>query len=147
MNSPRQDLAGTFDYVWQRFRRRMDGLGDAEWRWQPTADDRVTLAWRLRHIADLLSEDRNSAWLGVVGDDLPRPAPSTAGEALADVERGHEHLASLLRRTTEASLAEPIGAVAGGYGGATRFSFALHLLDEFIHHTAEAALLRDLYPG
>jgi hypothetical protein len=33
----------------------------------------------------------------------------------------------------------------GFYEGDTRRSFVLHILDELIHHGAEAALLRDLY--
>jgi hypothetical protein len=40
---------------------------------------------------------------------------------------------------------EPIGPAAGPYGDSTRRSFALHIADEFIHHVAEASLLRDLY--
>jgi hypothetical protein len=34
---------GLFDYVWDRFWRRMDGLDDEEWRWAPTADLRISL--------------------------------------------------------------------------------------------------------
>lgn len=37
------------------------------------------------------------------------------------------------------------GKPAGRYGAASRRSFVLHVLDELIHHGAEAALLRDLY--
>jgi len=51
----------------------------------------------------------------------------------------------LLAATGDAVLAAPVGAPAGRYGDATRRSFALHIADELIHHTAEAALLRDLY--
>jgi len=42
-------------------------------------------------------------------------------------------------------LAEPVGDLAGHYGDASRNSFALHILDELIHHGAGVALLRDLY--
>jgi hypothetical protein len=124
----------------------MGGLGDEEWRWQPAPDDRLTLSWRLRHIADMLSEERNDAWLGVGTGHAERVAHSTARDALADIQAGYERLMSILQ-ADETSLAEPIGSAAGIYGDATRFSFALHLLDEFIHHTAESALLRDLYPA
>jgi len=37
--------------------------------------------------------------------------------------------------------------VAGYFAGATVRSFVLHIADELIHHTAEAALLRDLFAG
>jgi hypothetical protein len=33
------------------------------------------------------------------------------------------------------------------FAGATGRSFVLHIADELIHHTAEAALLRDLFAG
>jgi hypothetical protein len=46
---------------------------------------------------------------------------------------------------TDESLAAPIGPSAGFYADGSRRSFALHILDELIHHGAEAALLRDLY--
>ena len=93
MPGQREDLVGLFDHVWDRFWRRMDGLGDEEWRWAPTADPRISLRWRLGHIRRLLSE------------------------------------------------------AAGYFAGATGRSFVLHIADELIHHTAEAALLRDLFAG
>ncbi|GAA3431286.1 hypothetical protein [Kutzneria kofuensis] len=37
------------------------------------------------------------------------------------------------------------GSRGGFYASDTRRSFVLHILDELIHHGAEAALLRDLY--
>lgn len=43
--------------------------------------------------------------------------------------------------------AEPTGLAAGYFAGATGRSFVLHIADELIHHTAEAALLRDLFAG
>ena len=147
MPSPRQDLVEAFAHVWERFQRRMDGLHDEEWRWQPTPDARLTLSWRLHHIADMLSEERNGAWLGIDADPSKRLPHSTARDALADVETCYEHLVTILTSATDSSLAERIGPAAGIYGDATRFSFGLHLLDELIHHTAESALLRDLYPG
>jgi hypothetical protein len=38
-----------------------------------------------------------------------------------------------------------LGEAAGYLAGATGRSFVLHIADELIHHTAEAALLRDLF--
>ena len=43
-------------------------------------------------------------------------------------------------------LEERIGGVAGpGYADRTRAAYVMHMLDEFIHHGAEIALLRDLW--
>lgn len=146
MSSPRADLVGLFDHAWQRFRDRMAGLTDEEWRWQPAADDRVTLRWRLDHIASLLSEERNGRWLGVPATAEVGPA-SSATEALTNVETAYQGWRAMLDATTDGSLSAAIGAPAGRYGEASRYSFALHIVDELIHHTAEAALLRDLYAG
>ena len=43
------------------------------------------------------------------------------------------------------ALNTPLGEVAGYFADATGRSFVLHIADELIHHTAEAALLRDLF--
>jgi hypothetical protein len=149
MSSTRDDLIGLFEYVWQRFRDRMDGLTDAEWRWEPISDDRVTLRWRLRHIAEFLRAERNGPWLGLAAEpagELPGPADSAAA-AVADLNAAFAQWCRQLTQTTDESLSELIGPVAGRFGDASRRAFALHIVDELVHHTAEAALLRDLYAG
>ena len=45
------------------------------------------------------------------------------------------------------ALNTPLGEAAGYFADATGRSFVLHIADELIHHTAEAALLRDLFAG
>ncbi|WP_236788685.1 DinB family protein [Amycolatopsis sp. GM8] len=143
--SSRDDILELFNYCWQRFRARMAGLTDDEWRWQPTADDRLTLRWRLAHIAELLREERNARWLGLPPSLVPVPEMSDAATALAAVESAFAVWRGYLASMTEEDFGAPIGRPAGRYGDATRRSFALHIVDELIHHTAEAALLRDLY--
>jgi hypothetical protein len=163
------DVLELSDYAWHRLEDRRRGLTDAEYLWEPVARCRTvrrgadgtfrsdgpagpgdpatftTLAWRLCHIADLLREDRNDPWLG-------RPAlppreragdPTTAAAALATIAESYACWRDILSGTTESSLAEPIGPLAGHYANATRRSFVLHVVDELIHHGAEAALLRD----
>jgi hypothetical protein len=144
--SSQQDILELCDYAWDRFIARMEGLTESELAWQPLADPELSLRWRLEHIASFLSEPRNGPWLG-------QPAP-TASLALGPPDptlnscRAAYHLwRAHLQLVTDDELAQPIGAVAGPYGDATRRSFALHILDELIHHTAEAALFRDLYPA
>jgi DinB superfamily len=149
MHSSHDDLIELFEYVWQRFTDRMAGLSDAEWRWEPIADDRVTLRWRFRHITEILRAERNGPWLGLAAEptgEQPDPADSAA-EALSDLNAAFGQWRVLLAETTEESLSEFIGPVGGHYGEATRRAFALHIVDELVHHTAEAALLRDLYAG
>lgn len=167
----RDDLIELSDYAWRRLDERMAGLTDAEYRWEPVprcrtvrrsgdgvhrsdgparpgeASGFTTLAWRLCHIADLLREHRNGSWLGRPAPPARESAgdPATAGAALAELAAAYDCWRAILTATTEESLAQPMGPVAGYYADATRRSFVLHILDELIHHGAEAALLRDLY--
>jgi hypothetical protein len=147
MKTAEDDIVELLDYAWARLRKRMDGLTDQEWSWRPVvADERITVRWRLAHITEFLSEERNWTWLGV--------APSRATTATGDVQCAQDALTDLAAayaafrdlRTVEAvDLTAPIGPPAGRYGSATRRSFVLHIADELIHHGAEAALIRDLY--
>jgi hypothetical protein len=142
MNPSRDDLIELSDHAWQRLRERLDGLTDAEYRWEPGV---TTLAWRLDHLADALTEERNGPWLGVAAGSSRIEHGKTAADVVAAIERAYAVWREALEATTDESLGEPIGPAAGHYGEASRRSFALHILDEFIHHGAEIALLRDLY--
>jgi hypothetical protein len=170
VNTSRDDLLQFSGHVWQRLRDRMEGLTDEEYLWEPVPGCRTvrpagdgryrsdghagpgdearftTLAWRLCHIIEFLQEDRNGPWLGrpAVRPD-PDGAPGTAEAALDALEAAYATWERILSGTTEESLQEPIGSIAGRYGKATRRSFVHHVLDELIHHGAEAAMMRDLY--
>lgn len=125
-----------------------DGLSATSEPARPT-----TIAWRLWHLIDMYGEDRAPRWLDVppqgpaVGLDDPSgaPPPITADEALATLERAHDRWDAHLALVTEEQLAQPIGPVGRSYGGQARTAYVLHMLDEFIHHGAEIALLRDLW--
>jgi DinB superfamily len=146
LNTEHDDLIELFDYVYGRLAGRLEGLGDDEWAWCPTPDDRVSLRWRLQHITEMLSEDRNWRWLRAPMAPPPAvPHAETAAAAVAGLGAAFAAWRALLGALSDAELAEPIGAAAGDYGDATRRSFVLHIADELIHHSAEAALLRDLY--
>jgi hypothetical protein len=171
------ELLTLSDYAWTRLRDRVRGLTDDEYFWEPVAgaeyltvrpaadgsfradnDGRPqfpppdpaplsTIAWRLAHIATLLSSDRNATWLGLAARLGAEEAPTaaTAADALMSLDRAYAVFRSCVDAATEASLAEQMGPIAGPYADATRFGFVLHQLDELIHHGAEVALLRDLY--
>jgi uncharacterized damage-inducible protein DinB len=173
MASSRDDIIDLSDHVWGRLLRRLKGIDDEEYFWEPVLEVRTvrlgddglhhsdghvrdstdphrftTLAWRLCHIVDLLDAGRIATWLGV--PDVPTPVrssdPGSAEAALAMLSGAYGHWSDVLSQTTEESLAEPIGIPeAGRFAESTRRSFALHIIDELIHHGAEAALLRDLY--
>jgi hypothetical protein len=161
--------------VWQRLRTRFEGLSDAEYLWEPVlgcwtirprpdgewradwalprpdTEPFTTIAWRLWHLIDMYGEDRAPRWLDVppqgepIGRDGGQEAPSTAAEALALLERAHDRWDAHLALATEERLGEQLGPVAGAYADGTRAGYVLHMLDEFIHHSAEVALLRDLW--
>jgi hypothetical protein len=149
------------EYFWQSapgcwsIGRRNDGTWRIDWpRPRPDPEPFTTIAWRLWHLIDMYGEDRAPRWLSVppqgpaIGFDAPDNAdpPATAGAALSLLERAHKRWDAHLELATDASLAEPIGAVAGPqYAQRTRTAYVLHMLDEFIHHGAEIAVLRDLW--
>jgi uncharacterized damage-inducible protein DinB len=160
------------DYVWQRTAERLRGLGDDEYQWEPVArcwtirrsgevwaadtatpppdpPPVTTIAWRLFHLTDCYGDDRNAAWLGVDGGLSCTYSRDGAGPtAAAALELLHEAQARwrrVLTATTDEGLAAPLGSIAGPFGDASRAGFVLHMLDEFIHHGAEIALLRDLW--
>ena len=112
----------------------------------------TTLAWRLWHLIDMYGEERAPRWLQVppqgppIGlDDPEGSAPPTAAEAIALLERAHDRWDAHLALATDESLAELVGPVGGQYADRSRANYVLHMLDEFIHHGAEVALLRDLW--
>lgn len=148
------------EYFWEpaegcwTVRPRADGTWTADWPLpRPEPEPFTTIAWRLWHLLDMYGENRAPEWLGVppqgdpIGmDDPGGEPPSTATAAVALLERAHDRWDAHLALATDAVLAEPIGPVAGPlYAERTRTAYVLHMLDEFIHHGAEIALLRDLW--
>ena len=71
--------------------------------------------------------------------------PATAADALALLEQAHDRWDAHLALTDDDRLSQLVGPVGGGYADRTRAAYVLHMLDEFIHHGAEIALLRDLW--
>ena len=146
MPTERPDLAELGRYAFGRLRDRLEGLTDEELGWKP-APGVTGLAWRLQHIAALLTEERNARWLGVSG--VPGRAqtdePRTAAEALDRLDDAFRCWSQVLDAVPESSLEVAVGPVGGPYADSTRRAFVLHVLDELIHHGAEVALVRDLW--
>ena len=164
MDSAERDVVALFEFAARRLTDRMSHLSDDEWTWEPIAGDpRTTVRWRLEHIVDTLTDPRNRLWLGLgpahqhdgASASAPAPAPApasasasaseeTAASASTALESAIADFMATVRELGDGA-SEKIGAVAGSYGDATRRSFVLHVIDELIHHAAEAAMLRDLY--
>jgi hypothetical protein len=169
------ELQALSDHVWQRTRGRLAGLTDEEYFWEPAprcmtirrGDDGrwvwdppqwipnppfTTIAWRLWHLIDMYGEDRAPKWLDLppqgpaIGLDDPDGAPpATAAEALALLDRAHDRWDAHLALVDDDRLAVLIGPVAGRWSDHTRAAYVLHMLDEYVHHGAEIATLRDLW--
>ncbi|GAA5201003.1 DinB family protein [Rugosimonospora acidiphila] len=166
------DLLLLSDFGYGRLRDRLAGLGDEEYLWEPAgscwsvrpvgdgtyrADQSptppdppplTTIAWRMCHLIGVLAARRNATWLGV--EPLGRGwrgagEPGTADEAVRRLGLAYTRFRGHLAAVDAATLGDPMGEVAGGYGESSRASFVLHELDELIHHGAEIAALRDLY--
>ncbi len=147
------------EYFWEpapgcwSIRQRPDG----SWRWDtatpgPDVEPFTTIAWRIWHLTDMYGEDRAPQWLDVppqgdpIGLDDPNGGPAaTAAAALDLLRRAHGRWDAHLALATDELLAQPIGDVGGEYGDNSRAGYVLHMLDEFVHHGAEIALLRDLW--
>lgn len=158
----------SLDYFFDRLRRRMVGLTDAEYFWEPVspclniqpgargraprgdadgAGPVTTIAWRIAHIADGLREERNWRWMGqepVLRDDDMWQAP-TANDAIGYLDEAFAAWKRLVASVPPDDWWLPMGPVAGPYGTSDRVAFVVHVMDELIHHGAEVALLRDLY--
>jgi hypothetical protein len=159
-----------FDYYAERATTRLEGLTDEEYLWEPVpncwsirpgADGYVTdfawpppepapmatIAWRLVHVCSVLREHglRAVAFEGGKANHVPpSEVPSTASEALALFEHSILRWKNDLAAVTDERLWEPMGPEAGQFADDPVASFVEHIHDEFIHHTAEIALLRDL---
>jgi hypothetical protein len=157
-------LIALSDKAYNRLRTRLDGLTDDEYLWEPAAmtwsvrdtptgmqfdfglmpvapAPITTIAWRLTHIIDLLREHRCHRVL-----DVPPAADvdeiwitMSAAEAISFLERAFAIWRGYLAATDPEQLFE------ASDGWTDRFTFALHIIDELIHHAAEVGLLRDLY--
>jgi hypothetical protein len=148
------------EYFWEpapgcwTIRQRDDGTWMADWPLpRPELEPFTTIAWRLWHLIDMYGEDRAPKWLDVpaqgapIGVDDPDGAPpATAAHAVALLERAHDRWDAHLALVDNGRLGERVGSVAGPqYVDSSRAAYVMHMLDEFIHHGAEIALLRDLW--
>lgn len=163
------------DTVWARTWRRLDGLTDDEYLWEPAPgpwsirarpdgalfaerspmpypSPFTTVAWRLWHLIDMYGEDRAPRLLGVapqgepVGPQGPDAAPpATAADALEQLDRAHTRWDAHLALADDEELGVVVGTAGGVSSDGTRAGYVLHMLDEFIHHGAELSLLRDLF--
>ena len=115
----------------------------------------TTIAWRMWHLGASptptwppenapSARSFSTAW-------FTQPRQDTAGgigTADAAVEAVRRHWSAVGGRVAtypDDELLEPIGEIGGQFRDASIHALIVHVADELIHHSAEIALLRDLY--
>ncbi|HEY5981612.1 MAG TPA: DinB family protein [Microlunatus sp.] len=105
----------------------------------------TTIAWRLGHVLVGVLGDRNARHFGgpaVSYQDFDYPG--TASRALALLDAAYAQWIAGVRALDEDTLAAACGEP--GFEESPMAELVLHINREMIHHLAEIALLRDLYP-
>ncbi len=164
-----RDVLQTLDEVRERGLRRLKGLTDAEYLWEPVpgcmtvrpsqdgvfrADPRprpepprapfTTIAWRMWHIgSDCLRAYGRFFGDEPRGDSHAWPSTAEAGIELLDAE--WEAFRARVDSLGDDRLGQPMGERGGPRADETFLLLALHAIDETAHHGGEIGTLRDLY--
>jgi len=169
MSDIKKELFALAAEAHRRLTSRLEGMSDDEYFWEPVPDcwnvrpngdgtmrgdwglvfdedpPLTTIAWRMAHIFDCLTGERCATLLGLEPEPPLGGLPATADAARETLERAYTIWRGYLEKADEAALWDKLGPVAGPYAEDTRLAFVLHIIDEYIHHGAEVALMRDLY--
>jgi DinB superfamily len=165
--STTEELVALLDYAHHRLRDRLEGMSEREYLWEPApgcwsvraGEDGVervdlergepdpapltTIAWRLWHIADCLRSYTDRRFEDKQGGGREWTSSPLAAAALVDSE--WDRFVGHVRKLDQADLERPLGPAFGPYAEDSTHALVLHAADEVIHHSAEVALLRDLY--
>jgi hypothetical protein len=166
-------LVTAFDFVWDRFTSRLEGLTDDEYFWLPAPGGWTirpdttgrwvmdgtdlgpypdldptpitTIAWRICHLAGSALGGFAARRFGPdgVSEELPRHASEVADFLAQSYGAWRAGMVALTAEQWD----EPLGPGWGPYATSTTFDLGLHVFDEVVHHAAEVGLLRDLYVG
>ena len=114
---------------------------------EPTPAPVTTIAWRLGHLIVGVFGARVAAHFdGPPVDYLTFSWAGTATDALDQLDNAYQRWSDGVARLTADELARPAGSSEGPHADRTLAALVLHINREVIHHGAEIALLRDLYP-
>lgn len=167
----KKELIDQIDFAWDyHFLERMKGLTDEEYLWEPVPDvwtvhsgddgggptidpqehvipaPFTTIAWRMHHMTDFFTK----RWVNHFGDPesdaMDAPVTLSAEEAMANLTFAYGRWKRALEQMPEERLGEPTGMAEGAFYADYPFAtLVLHISREFIHHSAECCLIRDLY--
>jgi hypothetical protein len=163
-------LLDQMEFAWEYpFRHRLEGLGDAEYLWEPVPGcwsvrpqgdgtwrqeyelpDPVpppftTIAWRLAHIADLLNTRASNQFGDGSFHRDQLPWTGKADDAIGVVTEAHDRWVTGVRWLGEEGLFRPCGPSEGRFADEPVLTLVLHINREFLQHTAEIGVVRDLY--
>jgi hypothetical protein len=118
-----------------------------EYAWpEPEPVPVTTIAWRMAHIiVPVLGEHSASHFGGPLADFHAFEYAGTADKALSQLDEAYAVWMAGVRGLDVAGLSRPLGPAEGDYAEYPMVALVLHLHREVIHHSAEIALLRDLY--
>jgi hypothetical protein len=157
-----------WDDAWERLDRRLDGLSEEEYLWEPvpgawtvrpdgdgwTADwadpdpdpaPVTTIAWRLWHLASDCFASYLSRWPGTPLQVAGRQWHGDVDPALRDLRTAAAAFRQAAVVKGEDGVWESLGPSWGPYADSTWADLVVHAFDELAHHGAEIALLRDLH--
>ena len=158
-----REVLSLFDHVFARTNDRLVGISDEEYGWEPVSGcwtvgsdsfgDRLdgadhpvtTIGWRLCHVSDAVARHPMNGFLQSGYTPSDREFPRSAEDGIDYFRRSYEEWRSVLEAVEEWLWVQPLGPAAGLFADSTMLAVALHNADEFVHHTSEIALLRDLY--
>jgi hypothetical protein len=160
-------LLTVFDFVWERFTSRLEGITDDEYFWQPVANcwtirpvangvwamdggaptyegggEFTTIAWRIAHLASTCLEGFAIRRFGHEGR---APLAGSVAELPIYLSATYGAWRSGMVAFPEERWHEALGPNFGPYADDANLDLALHVLDEVVHHGAEVGVLRDLY--
>ncbi|OBI80472.1 DinB family protein [Mycobacterium asiaticum] len=160
-------LADQLDWHWRnQLRRRLDGLTDDEYFWQPVPDcwtvhpdgsidfafptptpaPFTTIAWRMAHIiVGVFAMRAHHHFGGPAADYQSWDYATDAATALRQLDQAYAAWINGVRSLSAADLTRRCGAAEGPYADYPLSELVLHINREAIHHGAEIACLRDLY--
>lgn len=114
---------------------------------EPEPPPVTTIAWRLGHIIVGVLGARVAGHFGGAPVDYQSfDYAGTAAEALAQLDEQYAAWRRGVQRLGAEGLARQCGPSEGHFGDRPMAALVLHINREVIHHGAEVALLRDLYP-
>ena len=161
-------LAAEMDYAYQSIRRRLEGLTDDEFFWQPVPDcwtvrqlpdgrwtvdyeqpdpeppPFTTIAWRLVHVSGckIMYHEYAFGPARLTWDSLD--LPHTAATATAQLEEGHALLRADLDSLADDAALDELRLTNWGERWPTWQIFWIMTFHD-LHHGGEIACLRDLY--